>query len=73
MDLSEIIEVKSRFSYSERGTSALVNATLRAFEIPIVIDKSEIRRAQKKNSPISRRKLLLLVVVSIMTVVRTSQ
>lgn len=31
MDLSEIIEVKSRYSYSFRGASALINATLRTF------------------------------------------
>lgn len=33
IDLSEIVEVKSRYSYSDRGTAAIVNATLRTFQI----------------------------------------
>lgn len=47
-DLSEIVEVKSRFSYSYRGTAAIVNATLKAFDIPVVIDKSKLERAEKR-------------------------
>lgn len=47
-DLSEIIAVKSRYSFSDRGTSAIVNATLKAFDIPTVIDKSKLARTQKR-------------------------
>lgn len=48
MDLTEMVEAKSRFSYSYRGTAAIVNATLKAFEIPVIIDKSKLKRAQKR-------------------------
>lgn len=48
IDLSEIVEVQSRYSYSNRGVAALVNATLRTFEIPVVIDKNRVQRAQQK-------------------------
>lgn len=46
-DLTEIVEVQSRFSYSARGTAAIVNATLKTFKIPVIIDKSKLQRAQK--------------------------
>lgn len=48
MDLSEIIEAQSRFSYSHRGTAAIVNATLKTFQIPVIIDKSKLQRAEKR-------------------------
>lgn len=47
-NLSEIIAVKSRYSLSDRGTSAIVNATLKAFDIPTIIDKSRLARTQKR-------------------------
>lgn len=47
-NLSGIIEIKSRYSFSDRGTSAIVNATLKAFDIPTIIDKSKLGRAQKR-------------------------
>lgn len=46
-DLSEIIEAQWRYSGSDRMTTAIVNATLRTFEIPTIIDKSKLRRAQE--------------------------
>lgn len=47
-DLSEIIAVKSRYGFSDRGTSAIVSATLKAFDIPTIVDKSKIARTQKR-------------------------
>lgn len=49
LDLSEIVELKSRFTGSDRYTSAIVNATLRMVGIPPSIDKSKLRRAQDKH------------------------
>lgn len=46
--MTEIVEAQSRFSYSARGTAAIVNATLKTFKIPIIIDKSKLQRAQKR-------------------------
>lgn len=46
--LPEIIEAQTRFGTSVRATSAIVNATLREFDIPTVIDKSKLIRAQKR-------------------------
>lgn len=48
LDLSEIAEVQSRYTSSDRLTSAIVNATLRTFEIPVVVDKSKLRRSHKR-------------------------
>lgn len=47
-DLTEIIETQSRYGASDRCTSAIVNATLRTFGIPAIIDKSKLSRAQKR-------------------------
>lgn len=47
-NLSKIIEIKSRYSFSDRGTAAIVNATLKTFDIPIIIDKSKLARAEKR-------------------------
>lgn len=47
-DLSEITEVQSRYTSSDRLTAALVNATLRTFNIPVVVDKSKLRRTHKR-------------------------
>lgn len=48
VDLTEIVETQSRFSFSHRGTAEIVNATLKAFQIPVIIDKSKLQRAQKR-------------------------
>lgn len=47
-DLSEIAEVQSRYTSSDRLTAAIVNATLRTFDIPVVVDKSKLRRSHKR-------------------------
>lgn len=47
-NLSEIVEAKSRFGASYRCTSAIVNATLRTYNIPEIIDKSRLLRAEKR-------------------------
>ncbi len=47
-DLSEIVEIKSRYSTSSREVSAIVNATLRLVGLEPAIDKSKIQRAQKR-------------------------
>lgn len=49
LDLSEVVEIKSRFAGSDRYTAAIVNATLRMVGIPPSVDKSKLRRAQHKN------------------------
>ncbi len=46
IDLTEIIEAQYRYSGSDRSTTAIVNATLRTFKIPTIIDKSKLRRSQ---------------------------
>lgn len=46
-DLSEIIEAQWRYSGSDRMTTAIVNATLRTFKIPQIIDRSKLRRSQE--------------------------
>ena len=43
-DISEIVEAKTRNAVSDRATAAIVNATLRAYNIPEVIGRSKIRR-----------------------------
>lgn len=47
-DLSEIAEVQSRYTSSDRLTTAIVKATLRTFDIPMVVDKSKLRRSHKR-------------------------
>lgn len=47
-NLSEIVEAKSRYGVSYRCTSAIVNATLRTYNIPEIIDKSRLVRAEKR-------------------------
>ncbi len=48
LDLSEVVDAKSRFTVSERATTAIVNATLQMVGVPIIVDKSKLVRAQKK-------------------------
>lgn len=48
MDMSEIVEVKSRYSSSCREVSAIVNATLRSVGLEPSVDKSTIQRAEKR-------------------------
>lgn len=47
-DLSEIVETQSRFTTSDRATTAITNATWKTFKIPIIIDKSKLRWATKR-------------------------
>lgn len=46
--MSEIAEVQSRYTSSDRLTTAIVNSTLRTFDIPVVVDKSKLRRTHKR-------------------------
>lgn len=48
LDLSDIVEVKSRYSSSCRELSAIVNATLRSMGLEPLVDKSMVRRAEKR-------------------------
>lgn len=48
LDLSEVVDAKTRFKASERGTTAIVNATLRMVGVSTIVDKSKLVRAQKR-------------------------
>lgn len=48
LDLSELVEIKSRYSTSYREVSAIVNATLRAVGLEPSVDKPKMQRAQKR-------------------------
>lgn len=57
-DLSEIVEITSRYSTSSREVLAIVNATLRLVGQQPAADKSKIQRAQKrKYSEIEKSKV----------------
>src|SRR6218665_1363256 len=44
-DLGQIAEAKVRNSISNRATAFIVNATLRIYNIPEIVDISKVRRA----------------------------